>query len=291
MPRKARPHTPGSPHHLIARFVNHEFRLGGVFEREAFKQCMARARRRTRIRIIAYALMSSHVHIAAVGDETPLGDFLHRLDTAFGRWWNDHHGGFGPVFAERPSSDVIEDVASLARVVPYIHNNPCRAGLVSCPSLSDWTSHRAMIGIAPCPTFLDDEWTLDALGFANTPRGRMAFHELVVSRCELPRDPQLSSKVASDDEVRGFIDAASRIWDLDRDGLCRPRTKIERDARLVMLATADRVMRAKGKQLAAAMGISRSFMSRLLRKARGKAEPELVEAYLHERGWQKKKTR
>ncbi len=289
MPRKARPHTPGYPHHVIARFVNHEFRLGGVYEREAFKQFMLHARRRARIQILAYALMSSHVHLALLGYEARIGNFLHRLDTSFGRWWNDTHGGFGPVFAERPSSDVIDSEASFGRVVAYVHNNPPRAGVVSCPSHSDWTSHRAVSGFAPCPLFLDDEWTLDTLGFSRTLRGRMDFHEFVVSRCELPRDPEFSHKPATDHEVQGFIDAASRIWNVDREGLCRPRTKVERDARLVMVATADQLMQAKAVQLARAMGVSESFLGRLRRKARGKASANLMEAYLHEFGWNQKR--
>jgi DNA-binding MarR family transcriptional regulator len=36
----------------------------------------------------------------------------------------------------------------------YVHNNPVRAGLVDRASESSWSSHRAYLGLSPCPSWL-----------------------------------------------------------------------------------------------------------------------------------------
>jgi hypothetical protein len=79
-----------------------------------------------------------------------------------------------------------------AALVAYIHNNPVRAGVVSDPANSAWTSHRAYLGLATPPTWLDVEQGLRLCGFAATSSGRRAFHSFVLSRVGQPRSVELS---------------------------------------------------------------------------------------------------
>jgi hypothetical protein len=42
-----------------------------------------------------------------------------------------------------------------AQLINYIHRNPVRAGLVDSPRGSEWTSHRAYLGVERCPPWLE----------------------------------------------------------------------------------------------------------------------------------------
>jgi hypothetical protein len=42
-------------------------------------------------------------------------------------------------------------------LIRYVHNNPVRAGVVARASESGWSSHRAYLGLASCPSWLATE--------------------------------------------------------------------------------------------------------------------------------------
>lgn len=280
MPRRPRPFTPGVPQHLISRFVDREYRLRNETDRHQYLKRIGKALSAL-ARFVAYALMSNHTHNVAVGDEDPLGPALHGAHTGFGLWWNKQYDGLGPIFAERPKSLVLKTNEALAKVVAYVHTNPDRAGLVECPSLSDWTSHRAYLGLVPCPEFLAVEWALAEMGFSSTPSGRLAFHEFVVSRRNLRRDPTLSGPAkASIEQARELVRVAMQHFRLTFEELRQPTTIEARTARLVLVATATEVFGETSANLARAMGLSTSSLSRIRRLSRGHVSMELVDAYL-----------
>lgn len=181
MPRYARIHAPGAVVHVIARFVNREFRLAGDAERAIYLDALARSLVRTDWTMLAYALMSSHVHLALLAGEAPPWQLLKSLHTTVAQALNRAHGRFGPVFAERATT-IVMAVARLAELVAYLHNNPGRAGLVSEAAESRWTSHRAWIGHDPAPSWLAVDVGLVAAGFELGPAGRDAFDGFVRDR-------------------------------------------------------------------------------------------------------------
>ena len=71
MPRYARLHAPGALVHMIARFVNKEYRLVGEQEREALLERLPGALSRGDWTLHAYALMSNHVHLALLAGDAP----------------------------------------------------------------------------------------------------------------------------------------------------------------------------------------------------------------------------
>ena len=254
-------------------------------DRAAYLQCLARAQRRTGVRVCSYVTMGTHAHQVPSCSHEPLGSYLLRLNTAFGRWWNKHHGGYGPVFAERPSSDVISDEEGLARVVAYVHNNERRAGLVTCPSQSKRSSHPAFIGLVRAPRFLDVEWTLAAMGFSATGAGRAAFHDYVVSRSGLPRDPLLGGPGAScPDTAKRVLEVAAARHGVPTEALCRPRERTLKALRLVVIATLHELFGCEVRHIAAALGVSPSYVSRLRPQWRSKGSSLLVEEYLQAEG-------
>lgn len=181
MPRFARRVAPHAVHHVISRFVNraHLFDLEGA--REEYLTRVAAVVGRTDWRPLAFALMSSHVHWVMEAGEQPSWAFVKPLHAGFAAWLNRRHRRLGPVFAERHRTIVCAESA-VAVLLAYVHNNPVRAGLVSDPAASTWTSHRAFAGLQRAPPWLDEERGLLLAGFMSTPAGRRAFHDFVVER-------------------------------------------------------------------------------------------------------------
>ena len=265
---------------MISRFVNYEFRMGGQRERAAYLKRLARARRKVNLAVLAFVLMSSHIHLILLAREDRLDAFFRSLNTAFGRWWNEEHDGYGPVFAERPWWKIIDTQAGLIRNIAYVHTNPDRAGLVACPSHSRWTSHRATIGLDPVPGFLDVETSMSLMGFANTPRGRREFHEVVRTRRHLPRDPIVAGPGTSSVEIAdGLIAACAESLDVGIEEICKPPKELAQQ-RLKVIATATQTFGCSVDHVAKAFGCSPSYLSRLRRQAVGHQCDALVDAYL-----------
>jgi len=191
MPRYRRLIAEGSVQHVISRFVNHERRLDANHARAEYLNRAGQALARTDWRAFGYALMSSHVHWAMRAGRQPSSAVIKPLHAGFAGWLNGKQGRLGPVFADRHRTLTFEaDTAAV--LLAYIHNNPVRAGVVVDPADSSWTSHRAYLGLAPAPPWLDVQHGLDLCGFSATPSGRLRFHEMVVARSNDARSVELS---------------------------------------------------------------------------------------------------
>ena len=166
---------------------------------EEFLSVLDRGRTSSGVDVIAWCLMSNHVHLL-VGD--PLGhlsDFVHWVATTYARRFNDRWGHVGHVFQERFHSVPVTDETQLLRAVRYIHNNPSKVGLAA-PDEYPWSSYREYVGTARiCST----SPVLDLLGgsegfegFAR-PRTRRTFRSLrrgSQTRTHPRRPPQSSGR-------------------------------------------------------------------------------------------------
>lgn len=264
--------------------MNRERRLLNEVDRRVFLRSMSHGRKFHPVRVLSYALMSTHVHLTLVGETEPVGKLLHRANTSFGMRWNRLNNGLGPVVAHRPTSIVVAKGEQLARLIAYQHNNPGRAGLVDCPSESDWTSHRIYIGDQRCPEYLDVEWALAAMGFSSTPSGRLAFHEYVRSRRHFGRDPSLSGPGPSSiPQAQQLLVAAMRLFSMSPEELSRPRRSEHKEKRLIVIATGLEVIGLSAAHLGAAMGVSPQYVSRLRTLTGGKASEVLLDAFVEPR--------
>jgi hypothetical protein len=185
MPRYRRQIAAGSVQHVISRFVNREFRfdssaLGTSDARGEYLVRAARALSRVDWKPLGFALMSSHVHWAMQAGQRSSSDLFKPLHAGFAAWLNAIEGRLGPVFADRHRNLTFEG-GTAALLLAYIHNNPVRAGVVSDPAESPWTSHRAYLGLAPAPPWLDVQLGLHLCGFDATAAGRLRFHEMVLA--------------------------------------------------------------------------------------------------------------
>lgn len=154
----------GTVHHVISRFVDRTWQLAGDVERDAYLARLGYALARTDWVLLGYALMSSHVHLVLEAGAAPLGSWTKSAHSRTARWLNARHGRLGPVFADRPYVEAVDD-SRIPYLLAYVHNNPVRARLVRSADECSWTSHQAYLGLTPARAGLSTERGLSRSGF------------------------------------------------------------------------------------------------------------------------------
>lgn len=298
--RVARLHIPGVVHHLIWRFVDREWFFESDEERDRYRALLGRCLEDTDWRCIAYALMSSHIHIATIAGEEPLAVWSRRVNSPFAQWMNERHGRLGPLFADRPKSYAMSPT-SVGTLISYIHDNPVRAGVVASAEQSTWTSGPAYAGLATTPRWLFVEEGLARSGIEH-------FYDLPIAPT---KDELVSVKiedVAKAARRRGAIYVATpetHVVPLVARAYARirpdPRRVIDLVAELVALHPAEissrrrnpttcrarelvvhvaRMVGVTGAEIAGALGISHQAVSKIARHTAVDARCEHVCARL-----------
>jgi hypothetical protein len=139
-----------------------------------------------------------------MGGSVPLPGVAH--------WTNRRNNLLGPVFAGRPTT-VQLPTERAAYLLAHLHNNPVRAALVTTASSSPWTSHRAYLGVAAAPPWLDVETGLAVAGFDRSEEGRRGFDAMVRARAGDSHDGSLGELGAATlrRSVRAELDAPLEI--------------------------------------------------------------------------------
>jgi REP element-mobilizing transposase RayT len=142
MARKLRIEFPGAIYHVLNRgnYRRDLFLTAG--EAGAFVATLREAVQRYGWRLHAYVLMRNHYHLALETPEPNLKDGMHWLQSTFCTRFNRFRKERGHLFQGRYQSLLVENEASLARLVNYIHLNPVRAKIVSSEQLPSfrWSS-------------------------------------------------------------------------------------------------------------------------------------------------------
>jgi len=206
MPRYARIHVTGGLFHVISRFHDRQYFLDIEGARHRYLQAIGRAAENHDSRIIAYCLMSTHVHLVVQLGNDPLGALTRAIHSPFGLWVNKRRGGLGPVLADRPKSVIVHAETYGMELVRYVHNNPVRAGLVERASESVWSSHQAYMGLDECPPWLAVEAVLGKEG-RKRERVRKELEEFVDEGRDEARRPEFSGEVSRElaGRIRGLM--------------------------------------------------------------------------------------
>lgn len=191
MPRQARRLPEGSVQHLIARCVNGEFLLDSPGVRTYVLEKLGEKLAEHDCCLFAYSVMSNHIHLAALIGKMRLDRLLQGLLCGTAMRINVVRNRIGHAFANRFTNHPLPR-ERVGYLVSYIHNNEQRANVVDAPRQSRWSSHRAYVGLAPRPDWLDVGLGLELCGFEDTARGLHEFDQLVVSRSGDPRQADLS---------------------------------------------------------------------------------------------------
>lgn len=147
----------------MARTVRREHRFSPKL-RTATLKLIGEVAPHSRMRILAVAVMSNHLHIVAQQRDRPLMALMQPLLRRLALRLQRAHDLEGPVFW-RPYASLPCVTPSHARnAIVYTHLNPVRAGLCDDPADYPWTSHRIYAEV-PCnswpPALVDLATVLD----------------------------------------------------------------------------------------------------------------------------------
>lgn len=148
MARPPRPAFAGATYHITARGNNGEDIFADDYDRYAYLALVARTLRLMTVRLFAYALMTTHVHLVLQTASANVSATIHRLHGAYAQAFNRRYGRRGHLFEGRFRSKPIEDNVYLLEATRYTHLNPVEAGLAASPEEYPWSSYRAYLALA-----------------------------------------------------------------------------------------------------------------------------------------------
>ncbi|HQZ00447.1 MAG TPA: transposase [Propionicimonas sp.] len=144
MPRQARQLVESGIYHVMLRGVNRDAIFLEDEDRERFLYALARVHELSGCVVLAYCLMTNHVHLVLRSVDEPIGDVVKRLGVRYAGWFNGKYGRVGHLFQDRFKSVGVETDAHLLALVRYVWNNPVEAGLTTRPQDYPWSSHRLL---------------------------------------------------------------------------------------------------------------------------------------------------
>lgn len=141
--------------------------MSNLIMRNHYLELMSKALQRADWQLFAYALMSNHIHLAVLAGRQALARWLRPVHSEFADSVNQVNDRFGPVFTRGPKRYPVQN-HRVGHLIAYIHNNPVRAKVCDLAVDSSWTSHRAFVGAAEAPGWLNVRAALDTAGLVQS---------------------------------------------------------------------------------------------------------------------------
>lgn len=138
--------APGTVFHVGARGNNRMKIFRSPADLAFFCRMVAKLKPKFECELYAFCLMSNHFHLLLRGGSQGIIDFMHRLMTAYAKYFNGVYGHTGHVFEDRNWQKPCLDDRYFLALLRYIHRNPVAAGLVT--KALDWkySGHRELVG-------------------------------------------------------------------------------------------------------------------------------------------------
>ena len=221
MPRNARCVAPGVAYHLTQRGTNGQRIFFNDSDRKAYLRLLAANLKDAGVRILAWCLMSNHVHMIAIpeaGDS--LATLLRRVHGRYAQMLNTRKNRTGHVFQNRFFSCPLES-SHLRRALAYVEKNPVRAGMTDRAEQYPWSSAAVHVGLQ------EDELGILDMSFWREFGGPDAWRELLMTpeelaelrllrRCTYAGRPFGSQEFLEEMEAR--FQRRWRRWSFEADG-------------------------------------------------------------------------
>jgi len=164
MGRFARAVAVGVAHHITQRGVDQQRVFFTDADRRTYLECLENYCAQARLRILAYCLMSNHIHLVAIPDEPEsLAVSLRRAHGRYALYLNARRGRAGHLWQNRFYSCSLDE-PHLWAALRYVEHNPVRARLVTRPEEYAWSSAAAHLGASDRPELLDWDFYTHAGG-------------------------------------------------------------------------------------------------------------------------------
>lgn len=155
MARPPRLQVPGGIYHVTAQASTGRTLFADVDERLEFLDIVSALVPSRAWSCMAFCLMTTHYHLLVQTPEADLAAGMQYLNGRFGQRINFLRGAKGHLFNARYGSKFVETEQHALNAHRYIALNPVEASIVARPEDWPWSSYRALLGLAPAPTFLD----------------------------------------------------------------------------------------------------------------------------------------
>ena len=136
VPRVARLQLPDGYFHALNRGTRKTTIFLDEHDYEYFRRLLERVASRHGWVCHSYCLMPNHYHLAVEAETAQLASGMQRLNGIYAQRFNERYDESGHLFHGRFHSWVVEGDEYFENLVPYITQNPVRAGL--CPRAEDW---------------------------------------------------------------------------------------------------------------------------------------------------------
>ena len=145
MARKPRFIVPGLPHHITQRGNNKQRIFDTDRDRQNWLHRFREHADALKVKVLAFCLMTNHVHVIAVPEDCDsLGRLMRRVQADYARVVNFHRGACGHLWQGRYYSCALAELDALAAMA-YVERNPVRAGMVSDAWQYPWSSARTHV--------------------------------------------------------------------------------------------------------------------------------------------------
>lgn len=139
MSRGARKVAESGFYHVMMRGSGRQILFEDDGDMSKFLSILSEMLDRSGVVLIAWCLMTNHVHLLVSDEGRRLSEALHDLTSAYAGYFNRKTGHVGAVFGGRFKSVPIESEAQLVAAARYIHDNPEKAGICSADEY-EWSS-------------------------------------------------------------------------------------------------------------------------------------------------------
>ncbi len=242
MGRKPRIHEPGAVYHVIMRGNARQNVFADDRDRRRLYEIIAASQDRYRHRILAFCLMSNHIHLTILVADIPLSRIMQCISQRYTQWHNSRYRQTGHLFQGRYKAILVDADAFLLELTAYIHLNPVRAGITATAEAYPWSSHGAYLGKETI-AWLDPEPVL-SLFSSSADTARDLFSRFVAGKADEGRRPEFHGEKNLDSRLLGdtvfaetilirqdaprerkpdmdtIIEAVKRLCGVDEERLC-----------------------------------------------------------------------
>lgn len=124
MARPQRIEYEGAVYHVTARGNERRAIFRDDADRERFLRILSESVERYAVRLYLFCLMTNHLHLVVETPRANLGQFMHRLQTAYTVYFNRRHTRCGHLMQGRYQARLVEKDAYILRLSRYVHLNP-----------------------------------------------------------------------------------------------------------------------------------------------------------------------
>lgn len=129
-------------YHIVYRGVNKQRIFEDSADFDKFLSVLRKYQNTCDYKIIAYCLMSNHIHLLLKTGTMPMGRIFQHISPSFVCWYNKKYERVGNLFQSQFKSRPVNDCSQLMTVIRYIHQNPVKAAICSHPGQYDYSSFK-----------------------------------------------------------------------------------------------------------------------------------------------------